>query len=417
MIWLLGGYIWLFIHRPFEVWPVLGTLHFERVYMIVTIAYWAVAADKTWIPNRLNAAFMFFWAAVLAAWLVSPYRDMGTSAVEDYFKLVVFYVLVVSTVRDERNLKWLVFAFVMAMGLYMAHSLREFFCGRQVYRMGTMRMVGVDASYGDPNTFGATVLYGLPMVYPLWFAVTRRWHRWALAAYVALSITCIFRTGSRTAFVGLGLLAILTAALSKHRVRLALLIAVAAPLIWINLRPDLQNRFLTLIDPSYGPDNAQASAESRLQGWHDGVRLWSEHPLLGVGPDVFRVARGYNLESHFLYGQVLGELGTLGALAFASVVMAFLCNWIAAWRYRHVQPHVGPTFESRLIGAVMLAVVLLLFCGFGGHNLYRYTWLWFGAFQAIALHCLMRRNEKLADGPPPPVIGASQSTRGEYRIV
>ncbi len=24
MIWLLGGYMWLFIHRPFEVWPWLG---------------------------------------------------------------------------------------------------------------------------------------------------------------------------------------------------------------------------------------------------------------------------------------------------------------------------------------------------------------------------------------------------------
>ena len=21
MIWLLGGYLWLYVHRPFEVWP------------------------------------------------------------------------------------------------------------------------------------------------------------------------------------------------------------------------------------------------------------------------------------------------------------------------------------------------------------------------------------------------------------
>jgi len=25
--------------------------------------------------------------------------------------------------------------------------------------------------------------------------------------------------------------------------------------------------------------------------------------------------------------------------------------------------------------------------GWGAHNLYRYTWLWFGAFQAVALNC------------------------------
>ena len=27
MVWLLLGYMFLFIHRPFEVWPVLGTFH------------------------------------------------------------------------------------------------------------------------------------------------------------------------------------------------------------------------------------------------------------------------------------------------------------------------------------------------------------------------------------------------------
>ena len=26
MIWLLGGYMWLFVHRPFEIWPVLRQL-------------------------------------------------------------------------------------------------------------------------------------------------------------------------------------------------------------------------------------------------------------------------------------------------------------------------------------------------------------------------------------------------------
>ena len=30
MIWMLGGYMWLFVHRPFEVWPWLGDLQIER---------------------------------------------------------------------------------------------------------------------------------------------------------------------------------------------------------------------------------------------------------------------------------------------------------------------------------------------------------------------------------------------------
>ena len=32
MMYLLGGYIWLFIQRPFEYWTMLGDLHVELVY-------------------------------------------------------------------------------------------------------------------------------------------------------------------------------------------------------------------------------------------------------------------------------------------------------------------------------------------------------------------------------------------------
>ena len=42
MHWLLVGYMFLFIDRPFEVWPWLGDLHVERVYMLFTLAVWAV---------------------------------------------------------------------------------------------------------------------------------------------------------------------------------------------------------------------------------------------------------------------------------------------------------------------------------------------------------------------------------------
>ena len=53
MIYLLIGYMWLFIHRPFEIWQWLAVLRIERVYMLVAHAYWA-AQPKAWTANRLN---------------------------------------------------------------------------------------------------------------------------------------------------------------------------------------------------------------------------------------------------------------------------------------------------------------------------------------------------------------------------
>jgi hypothetical protein len=41
--------------------------------------------------------------------------------------------------------------------------------------------------------------------------------------------------------------------------------------------------------------------------------------------------------------------------------------------------------------AVLL--VLLLLVGWSGHSLYRYNWRWFAAFQAIAVHCIRKRQQ------------------------
>jgi hypothetical protein len=75
MHWLLIGYMFLFIHRPFEVWPALGDMHVERIYMCATLAVWAMYPGKRWLSNPLHAAFAAFALAVLVCWGMSPWME------------------------------------------------------------------------------------------------------------------------------------------------------------------------------------------------------------------------------------------------------------------------------------------------------------------------------------------------------
>ena len=98
MRWLLIGYMFLFIDRPFEVWPWLGDLHVERVYMLFTLAVWAVYPDKRWLPNPQHAAYAALRRSRCSpCWVMSPWADQGQPVVEDWFKIVVFYFLLVTT--------------------------------------------------------------------------------------------------------------------------------------------------------------------------------------------------------------------------------------------------------------------------------------------------------------------------------
>jgi O-antigen ligase len=386
---LLAGYMFLFIHRPFEVWPILAEVRLERIYMLLTLAVWLGWPQRqSLIPSRLNRAFVLLTTAILLSWWLSPYPDKCTVTVENYLKVTVFYVLLMTTIRDENQLKRIVAIYLGVVFLYMSHSLWEFLCGRHVYQMGVPRMIGIDKSFSDPNTFAATLCYSLPLVFPFWNRSSDVRSRLPLLAYVGLSLLCILLTGSRTAFVLVGVLGVVLILKSRRRALWATVVMLAAFITWQRLPDDLRNRFMSLVDSSRAPANAQVSAEGRIEGLVDGIRIWQQRPLLGAGPGAFMAARGIELQAHNLYGQVLGELGSFGAIAFLAVLVGFFGNFLESRRIRKQTAANASCFSVDLSFAVIVSVLLLLVGGLGGHNLYRYTWLWFGAFQSIALYSL-----------------------------
>jgi hypothetical protein len=391
MIWLLIGYMFLFIHRPFEIWPWLGTIHLERIYMVGALLFAAAYPGKRWLPNRQHFAYFGFAAAVVVCWLASPWLDAGEDTVENFLKLLVFYVLIVLLVHDEKSLRQLLLAFLGVMALYMTHSLREYFAGRHTYRMGIARMIGVDMAMGDPNSFGASIVYALPFVMPFWRCRPSWWLRSFLAGYVSLSVVCIALTGSRSAFVGLLLWGLLTVARSRKWLGMAVLLAGIAPLLWAALPSSLQTRFETIVNPDVGPANAQESAQGRLEGLEIGLSLWAQNPVTGCGPGAWRPATGREIESHNLYGQLLGETGSVGAAAFAAILMCFWINLRQVRRAYQSHPEWGQDFLFQVSGAIGLAAVLLLFEGNFGHNLFRYSWLWYGGFLVITRYCVNQR--------------------------
>ena len=396
MHWLLIGYMFLFIHRPFEIWPALGDIHIERMYMAVTLVVWAVYPGKRWLSNPQHAAYALFAAAVLACWLMSPWMERSQPIVEDYFKVVVFYVLLVTTVHDEKGLRRIAVAFLAVMGLYLTHSLREYLAGRHTYRMGIARMIGVDRTLGDPNSFGASIVFALPFVTALWRAgVGGRFGRYALASYAALSVLCILLTGSRSSLLGLAVWAVLLMLRLKSRWLFLALVLVSAPAAYLALPESLQTRFETIINPEVGPENARESGEGRIAGFFTGLELWARNPVSGVGPGAWRPATRSGIESHNLYGQLLGELGSLGAVGFVAVLAGFWLNLrrIAAVRREH--PDWANDLVFQVASAVGMGVLLLLFMGMFGHNLFRFSWLWYGGFLIVARYCVEERVAEL----------------------
>jgi hypothetical protein len=402
MRWLLIGYMFLFIDRPFEVWPWLGDLHVERLYMLLTIIAWSVYPYKRWLSNPQHAAYAGFALAVVTCWVMSPFPDHGQPIVEDWFKIVVFYFLLVTCIHDEEGLRHIAVGFLGVMGLYMLHSFREYLAGRHTYRMGISRMIGVDQTLGDPNSFGASIIFALPIVVAVWKAgLGGRIGRLLLSGYVGLSSLCVLLTGSRSALLGLMLWYAIIIWGTRYRFTAMVAFAAAAPLAFVALPESLQTRFETIINPEVGPKNAQESGEGRLIGLTTGFSLWASNPLNGIGPGAWRPVTGSKVESHNLYGQLVGELGSLGLVAFVSLLACFWINCRTVKRLREHEPAWRNEFLFTLPSAIGVAVFLLLFMGNFGHNLFRFTWLWYGGFLIIARQCAEVRVANWEPAPEP----------------
>jgi hypothetical protein len=402
MRWLLIGYMFLFIDRPFEVWPWLGDLHVERVYMLFTLAVWAVYPHKRWLPNTQHAAYLGFALAVLACWAMSPWSEQGQPVVEDWFKILVFYFLLVTTIHDEEGLKTIAVGFLAVMAVYLLHSFREYLGGRHTYRMGISRMIGVDKTLGDPNSFGASIVFALPLVAAVWMTgLGGRLGRWCLLGFVGLSGLCILLTGSRSSLLGLVIWFLIIIWGTRYRFVAFVSFAALAPVAFVALPESLQTRFETIINPEVGPANARESGDGRLHGLTTGFSLWGANPISGVGPGAWRPATRSKIESHNLYGQVMGELGTLGVAAFLTLLVCFWMNLRAVKRMRNHYPEWRNDLLFTLPSAIGVAVFLLLFMGNFGHNMFRFTWLWYGGFLIIARHCAEVRVANWEPEPEP----------------
>ena len=400
MLWPVAGYLFLFIFRPWEYWPALAPYRIERVYMLILLALVFLWRQRRYVPHPISGLIMAFFTVLVLSSIAAFRWGDAYAYTFDYFKLIVFYFVIVMTVRDERDMKRFILAYLAIMSLYVGKSVWEFFLhDRYIWRMGLRRLMGVDTSYGDPNDFAASMAYSLPF---LWAMIKCRHEsplvRKLLWAYGLLAWAGIILTGSRSGMVT-ALLFVLLAWFGASKKALSIVFVCMALLITWNLMPERHKlRFESTFIKGIAPKGADISAEGRIAGLKQGIRIFKRYPVLGIGPGNFKY--GWNIDgaggsAHNLYGELLGETGGAGFLVFISLVAVIVrthkrtmkaADLALAAKLRTDAPSaVGRLRMLKHIStAAVHTIILLLFNGNFGHNLYRYNWLWIGAIGVLA---------------------------------
>jgi|GEM_PF-2501204 len=394
MLYLLAGSLFLLIVRPYEHFQFLADIHIERFYLIFVLLYFAVYPRKKIKMDSLVVLFGMYWAAL---WICSIFGiDFSNSydAVYTYTTESVVFVMMIFTLYDEKAYIKIIKVMVFVTALYVFLSFREFMGGRFQYTMGMSRMIGFDITYGQSNSFSSTLALSYPMLWVLFKTdfISKK-VRYLLYGYVPLSLFCLFQTGSRSGLVQCFVFFFLVFGKSKRKFMYIFIAGVLIFGVWNIVPQTMHDRYYSLIDPSVAPNakSAQESAEGRVLGFKQGIKVWQEHPLLGVGPNnlIFTWPPGVRgLQSHNLVAQLLSDTGLLGTIPF--VLLFSLCYFRSGWlaksgrnlaeRYSsypelHREEQVMDFISKAGIGIKQLIVVLFV-AGLTGHNMMRYTWVY-----------------------------------------
>lgn len=412
LLWMVIGYLFLFIFRPYEYWEFLGTLRIERIYMIIMLIMVALSNQTRFVPHKINRTVIGFFLVMVAASVFAFNSSDAFPRTFDYFKLIVFYFVIIMTIRDSDDLKTFVLAYLVITLMYFGKSAWEFFLHDSYWwRMGIKRMKGIDITYSDPNYFAATIAYSLPFWWGMIkFRVESRLMRSLLWLYGGLAIVCIIYSGSRSGMVTALLMLLLVWIASGKKMWGILLLPVLVIGIWLAMPESYKIRFeSTFVEglaEEAGQKGADASAMGRLAGLKMGFTTMLNHPVFGLGPGNFKYtwagATGEVIggSAHNLYGQILGELGLTGALAFIIFIVTVFRthNSIRKKMTEELANMNSPVKDYKrrtmqlyaiLSTASIQAMVLLLFNGNFGHNLYRYNYLWIGALAVLMSHFLV----------------------------
>ena len=390
MIYLLAGSLFLLIVRPYEHFTILGDLHFQRIYLLFVLAAFAAYPRKKIKLDAILVLFYWFWIALCVSSVLGMDFETSFNTVYSYTVECSVFILILYAIHDEEGYRKINEYMLLVLVLYVLLSFREFLGGRFSYAMGMVRMVGFDETYGQSNSFATTIVLSYPL---LWlFLRTRfisRLVRYTLYGYIPLSLFCLFETGSRGGFVQCLVFVMLLFWKSKRKFLYLALAIVMFFVVWHLIPPEMQDRYYSLIDPSVAPSakSAHESAEGRIDGIKQGIRMWKENPVFGIGPGNLIYTWPIARQAHNLAAQLLSDLGLFGTVPF--VLLFCLCyfrsNWLANTGRRLSELYGREPdlereastmdFISKSGVAAKQSLVLLFVAGLTGHNMLRYGWV------------------------------------------
>jgi putative inorganic carbon (hco3(-)) transporter len=321
-----------------------------------SFAFFAIATNRRLVLDRIQGVAVAILALAMLSTLAAEDQALAVSTTARYASFVALCFIVgqfVGNHRLERQIAW-----VLSIGSAITGvlALSSFFSGES----SAARL-----PLGDPGDIGFILATTLPFTF--WLARERGPTRAAAIGLIGVILVASILTLSRGTVVGLGAGLVWFLVSDPRRNFRVVLAGAAVALVAlagvIHFEGDRIEQGLEA-----KAKVAQANVDSRLAAWSAAARFSVDHPLLGIGPDNFRihypeyaeVPAGVATTSvvHNSFLDIAAELGPLAMLLFIAYIVLVFHRLTVAVRGQRGPPGFAVAARTSLVIGLAASLTL-----------------------------------------------------------
>ncbi len=385
----LLSYFAVMMTRPGLYYPNLANIRIELLIAIVVLIQiflrkqdWMVRLKFDY--NRVNKYMFLFFLVILASFAQAwDYKESWNTVVIEFVKVYAFYIMILAFVESDKQVKQFLWMFALLTILIDYEGLYLYFSGKESYIFQGVDVAIASKGFAAGHVAAANMqLQCLPIMIYLFFAEKKITTKALALSLSFLSVLGVIASGSRGGFLGLIVIGFLVIYFSERKA-LSLFVCL---IFLFAVMPFIKGNYMGWMESIVS--HSDDSATSRITGLINGAEMMIRRPILGVGPGCYPLARKawfhWGLESHNQFGQVMGDLGLLGTLAWGYFIYYVYKNLFMA---KEILSKERRTDLCLLVTGVQIALTVRLFEGMFSQSLYIFFWY---AMAAVSVAILKR---------------------------
>ncbi len=158
-------YYMVLVVNPGVVWPQLAALHSDTLlagFLLFSLAiHKKVKGEKfVFLGERMTWHMLLMTMALALSVPLSVWPSNSFRTLIDFVRTVMYYLLIVNIVTDEKKLKGFIWIFILANGYDAISSAIAYFRGSLMFAQGIDRAESLSGA--DPNTLAVSLVLRFP---------------------------------------------------------------------------------------------------------------------------------------------------------------------------------------------------------------------------------------------------------------